>query len=667
VTIRFPVFESISVTGFSLYPGKDGHGGMDVHFQPDENLVLGVNGLGKSTLLILLKQMIAGPTRLRAPGFIGKGQGEVLGGDPSMFAVRATGSTQDARAKLRVRFGDTTAIIERRLRDLAIVSFAVSEGAGEETQKDIATYQSTTAALAGVDTFPNLLRVLERSVFFLENRERLIWDWKAQYELFRATMMEADDARRLLDLEREIISSDSAARNLRAALYRLERRHQKDLKAFAKADDVHAALNAIQIRIDAAEARETTLVEEFDTASEHLADTRALVWTEDSKADSEASRYDHLKYLAVRHALGNVSNDISYVLLGLMRDGHCEVCGGDGLTELAAELSARQLEHRCLMCGSPRGDENVFTTSAALAQQAETAFEELERQREVAAEAKSRFDEASKRVEAIRSALDEVRREVDGFKRHRRVLRTQLPPEDRTALARAESEIDRLRLGAEGFEQDREIAERQVDELLEQLRNAVIGFRERIQEIFDRRAKDFFIERVRLVYVPRTEKIAQHRDALKFQFPAFEVDLTSGVSGSAFVRRTYEQASLSQREYLDIAFRMAFMEALGAETCSIVIDGPEGSVDVVFADRAGIMLSQYAAADGGPRNRQIIVACNVVEGGFIPHYFLDHPAALDRDSRTVNLLDIAHPTAALEALRPDYEAKVNAVLYRVTP
>ncbi len=640
---------------------------MDVHFQPDENLVLGVNGLGKSTLLILLKQMIAGSTRLRPPGFIGRGQGEVLAGDPSMFAVRATGSTQDARAKLRVRFGGATAIIERRLRDLGIVSFAVSEGAGEETQKDIASYQTIMAALAGVDTFPNLLRVLERSVFFLENRERLIWDWKAQYELFRATMMKADDARRLLDLERDIISSDSAARNLRAALYRLERRHQKEVKAFAKADDVHAALNAIQIRIDAAEAREITLVEEFDTASEHLADARALVWTEDSKADSEASRYDHLKYLAVRHALGNVSNDISYVLLGLMRGGHCEVCGSDGLTELAAELSARQLEHRCLMCGSPRGDENVVTTSAALAQQAEAAFEELERQREVAAEARSRFDEASKRVETIRFELDAVRRETDGLKRHRRVLRSQLPPEDRTALARAESEIDRLRLGAEGFEQDREIAERQVDELLEQLRNAVVGFRERIQGIFDRRAKDFFIERVRLVYVPRVEKIAQHRDALKFQFPAFEVDLTSGVSGSAFVRRTYEQASLSQREYLDIAFRMAFMEALGGETCSIVIDGPEGSVDVVFADRAGVMLSHYAAAEGGPSNRQIIVACNVVEGGFIPHYFLDHPAAPDRDERTVNLLDIAHPTAALEALRSDYEAKVNAVLYRVAP
>lgn len=667
MTIRFPVFESIRVSGYALYPGKDGSGGLDVEFQPDENLVLGVNGLGKSTLLILLKQMLAGPTRLRPPGFIGKGQGEVLGGDPAMFAIRASGSAQDAKAKMRVRFGSSTAVIERRLKDLSLISFAVSEAGGPDAAQDIASYPSKLAALAGVDTFPNLLRVLERSVFFLENRERLVWDWKAQYELFRATLMEADDAKRLLDLEREIISSDSAARNLRAALYRLERRHQKDVKALAKADDVHAALDAIQIKIDAAEAREAALVEELDVSSEQLADARALVWTEESKADSEASRYDHLKYLAVRHALGNVSNDISYVLLGLMRDGHCEVCGTDGLTELAAELSARQLEHRCLLCGSPRGDENVVTTSAAIAHQAETAFSELERQREVALEARTRFTDACERNTGISTKLDEARREVDGFKRHRRALRTQLPPEDRTALARAESEIDRLRLGAEGFELDRETAERQVDALLDQLRNAVIGFRERIQEIFYRRAQDFFIEKVRLVYVPRVEKIAQHRDALKFEFPAFEVDLTSGVTGSAFVRRTYEQASLSQREYLDIAFRMAFMEALGAETCSIVIDGPEGSVDVVFADRAGDMLAHYAAADGGPRNRQIIVACNIVEGGFIPHYFLEHPDRADRDVRTINLLDIAHPTAALDALRRAYEAKVQAVLYRKAP
>jgi hypothetical protein len=664
VTIRFPVFESISVSGYSLYPGKGGSGGLDVRFQPDENLVLGVNGLGKSTLLILLKQMLAGPTRLRPPGFIGKGQAEVLSGEPGMFAVRASGSTRDAVAKMRVRFGDSTVTIERQLRDLAITRFAVSEAGGEEVVQDIASYPSKIAALAGIDTFPNLLRVLERAVFFLENRERLIWDWKAQYELFRATLMEADDARKLLDLEREIISSDSAARNLRAALYRLERRHQKDVKALAKADDVHAALEAVQLRIDAAEAREAALVEELDASSEQLADMKALVWTENSRADSEASRYDHLKYLAVRHALGNVSNDISYVLLGVMRGGHCEVCGSDGLTDFATELSARQLEHRCLLCGSARGDENVITTSAALAQQAETAFTELERQREVAAEAQSRLVEASEQHAANKAKLDEARRGVDGLNRQRRALRTQLPPEDRTALARVESEIDRLRLGAESFELDRENAERQVDELLDQLRNAVVGFRERIQEIFYLRAQDFFIEKVRLVYVPRVEKIAQHRDALKFEFPAFEVDLTSGVTGSAFVRRTYEQASLSQREYLDIAFRMAFMEALGAETCSIVIDGPEGSVDVVFADRAGDMLAHYAAADGGPRGRQIIVACNVVEGGFIPHYFLEHPDRAERDERTVNLLDIAHPTAALEALRPDYEAKVQSVLYR---
>jgi hypothetical protein len=207
------------------------------------------------------------------------------------------------------------------------------------------------------------------------------------------------------------------------------------------------------------------------------------------------------------------------------------------------------------------------------------------------------------------------------------------------------------------------LAEQQVEPILERLRSAVIGVRERVEEIFARRADDFFIERVRLVYAPRVERISQQ--GLRFEFPAFEVDLTSGATGSAFVRRTYEQASLSQREYLDIAFRMALMEALGGERCSIVIDGPEGSVDVVFADRAGQMLANYATPGDQGEKHQIIVACNVVEGGFIPYYFDDHPQREERTKRTINLLDIAHPTAALEALRTDYEAKVESVLYRI--
>ena len=106
-------------------------------------------------------------------------------------------------------------------------------------------------------------------------------------------------------------------------------------------------------------------------------------------------------------------------------------------------------------------------------------------------------------------------------------------------------------------------------------------------------------------------------------------------------------------------------ESFGGQECSIVLDGPEGSVDVVFAERAGKMLAEFAVSgNGSTPTRQIIVACNVVEGGFIPFYLGDHGRTADRAARTIDLLTIASPTAALEKLRPAYAKKVADVLFR---
>ncbi len=270
------------------------------------------------------------------------------------------------------------------------------------------------------------------------------------------------------------------------------------------------------------------------------------------------------------------------------------------------------------------------------------------------------------------SRLTDVRAEVDRLQRSRRYLRSQLPTDDKAYLARVESELDQLSSSVEAFQRDRDDGEALAESLIARLAALVTEKRADIQRVFEERARDFFVEQVRLVYAPRKESISQA--GRKFDFPAFEVELTSGSTGESFVRRTYEQASLSQREYLDIAFRMAVMETFGDERCSIVIDGPEGSVDVVFAERAGRMLANYSHPQSAVRSpgvaiksRQIIVACNIVEGGFIPCFFRDHPAFPDRRARTINLLEIAHPTAALAKLRSEYVAKVDDVLSRPTP
>ena len=563
MNICFPIFESLSVRNYELYPGSDGANGFNFAFQGDENLVLGVNGLGKSTLLLLLKQMIEGPARLRPPGFAGQRQADWLTGDANMFAVRADDRGANASAELIVRFGAGRLRIQRRLSDLSLINHCIGIDGAELELKENGSYSEDLAPLAGVSSFGDVLRLCDRVVFFLENRERLLWDWRAQYEVFRSLLLSSEDAGRLRALEATIVSADSAARNIRATMYKLRNRREKEVSKLVKEEDVLAAIAEVDPRIETAQRVEMELVQQLDGKRIVVSDERARVWKATTDEDAAAARYAHLKYRAIRHSLPRASDDVHYLLLKIADEGHCLVCDTHGLAAMSTEVQCRLGHGRCILCGSLLANEDATTTTEALVVQAQEAHRELNDLRAKAADARSRLDAVTDEEQALVEKLRRCREEVDVLQRHRRNLVGRLPRADRAQLARVESEIDNLRSSAEQFEQDRETAEAEVDMLLAKLREGVERYKQSIESTFLTRGTSFFVEDIRLVYAPRVERIAQLGQ--KFEFPAFEVDMTSGATGAAFVRRTYEQASLSQREYLDIAFRMSVMESRPCE------------------------------------------------------------------------------------------------------
>lgn len=670
--MHFPIFESLSVRDYDLYPGPNGQGGLGVRFEDDENLVLGVNGLGKSTMLLLLKQMIEGPVRLRPPGFVGERQPDWTYADANMFAVRANDGGVNATAELIIRLGPNRLLIRRKLRDLTLTAYRIAGSDAVFQDGAPGAYHSEIARLMGASSFADVLRVCDRVVFFLENRERLLWDWRAQYEVFRSLLLPKEKAAELRRLESEIVSSDSSARNIRATMYKLRNKREREARKIEQAENVKTTIINITPKIEAAQEREVSLVSLLDAKRTEVSDERALSWAAASEEDAAATRYAHLKFRAIRHALPEASNDFRYILLKIADEGHCLVCDTHDLAQVSAELTTRLEQGRCIVCGSPKAHADVTTTTEALTELANVAFDELAAARQKAADAVTRLEAVEQEEAKIVAALREARHAVDLLQRQRRTLVSKLPKADRAQLARVEGEIDDLRSSAEDFERQRDAAEGQVEVLLQELRDAVVKIQDSVTDTFQRRGTEFFIEKIRLVYAPREERIAQLGS--RFEFPAFEIDMTSGSTGTAFIRRTYEQASLSQREYLDITFRMAVMETFGDGDCAIVLDGPEGSVDVVFADRAGKMLANFAQP-GTPATeeraersatRQIVAACNVVEGGFIPFFLKDHATRATRQTRTVDLLTIATPTAALAELRAEYNEKVDEVLYRAT-
>jgi energy-coupling factor transporter ATP-binding protein EcfA2 len=653
--IAFPLIERVVVQRYALYPGQDHSGELDLELGLGPWLVLGVNGLGKSTLLLLLRYLLTGPVRTRSAGFAGERE-DLQAVSNRFFAVRVAGGADQAIATIVVKFGNKTLTVERSIANLSLNYANITDAVESKIFKSEDDYRTAITNLMGVTQFEDVVRVLDHLIFYLEGRQSLIWDLAAQFELFRALLTPtlSADLRRL---EGEIVSADSAARNLNATLYKITQRRERETNKRVTANDTRARIAAAQGELDKHIKDELTLTEQLEAAEILRGDCNLQRKRGEKLVDDAAQAYEKLKFDVLRQAFAGVSTTDQYLYLKLLSEQICIACNQPA-PDAAAELQKRHDEGRCVVCGNPRNiDDKVETISSALKAKAEEAFKILESRRDELDIFQQQYLKANDAVYALHNEVTTVRAAAEDKQSLIRWLRKNLPAEESLVLSREEERIRTLRSEVLAFRHERETAELRIENLLVQLSRAVEQVRGKLEIAFQEQAAPFFAESVRLVYAPRTAKIGQ--GGRSFDFPAFEVEMTSGATLGQFVRRAPEQVSLSQREYLDIIFRMVLVNVLGAAEGSLVVDGPEGSLDAVFAGRAGDLFARFSAA--GETN--VLLACNIVEGGFIPHALCNYQRS-DRHRRIINLLEQATPTEALKTLKPLYLEKVAEILER---
>jgi predicted nucleic acid-binding Zn-ribbon protein len=654
--VHFPLIESLHVDSYRLYPGKDGQG-LNSNFGPGPWIILGVNGLGKSTLLLLLRYVLVGNVRVRDAGFAGEETRDLLSADSRLFASRVNDGARSATARLKVRVGQSTFVVTRRLENLSLISFLIDGRANALSTEE--SYRSKLAEAFEISDFANVVRLVDRMVFtFLENEAALIWDTASQYEIFRALVLKQEDSVRLRELEGTIVSADSAARNLNAVLYGIIKRQDKDRSLKANAATVKAQLAKANADLAAAQERESTLQLANEAAEIRRSDARTRLYQAERAADESEGRYEQAKFAILNAALASATPTQKYVVLKLLSENECIACGSNA-AEAVSEIERRSLEGKCLMCGSKLAPAKSGGASRKLARNARNAYAELQAARTAIVEAQKEFSASEGGHKAAIISLQAIREEVYRLERSIGGLIRKLPKKDRLEIAREKDRVKGLRDEVTRFRQDRAEAEEEIAGLIAAMRHEVEAIRARIEASFQRRARQFFTERVRLVYAPRKDRIGQQGTI--FDFPAFEIDMTSGATDGEYTRRSIDSISLSQRQYLDIIFRLSVMEVFGRGGHSFVVDGPETSLDAVFAGRAGNLLAAFAQS-GGKNPNNLIVACNVVEGDFIPGVLKQFDTVALKRVRLINLLELGKPTAALRDLSSQYTEAVKNVL-----
>lgn len=645
---RVPLFERLDVDGYGMYPGLADNPGLHIEFRSGLTLVLGANGLGKTTLVMLLYRMCTGPYEIS-----GLSNSAALGTrsleatrlsrrDRQVFASRVTDNAASATATLAFTLGTNRVEVKRSLNSLAVERLALN---GDKLQASDDRFQSLVEELTDLPTFGDWILVLRYLVFYFEDRRALVWDPTAQRQILRLLLLTKDVSSRWAEKERHVLELDSRVRNLQNTLNREERVERRTRARIAQGEEVIADLDDASSAL----AREVAQLEELSElvpqaqADRQRARHRALTVEQDY--DTTRRSVERLQLARIAEAFPSRDETAQYLMTRLMSTDVCLTCG-NVVPDVAAALIERVNSAQCVVCGSTASDqEDVPVSSRELARRTR----QLDKLEEALAAARTARQEAEDHYESVIEEFGQLDAAVAQHRAEISVLLSRLPPEERELHQQSE-EVSSLRGRLEQLKTELDDVRGTFEESVRRDMYTIAESRQSVITTFQEYAEGFLFESSRLTWSPSKDRVGQTGPLV--DFPAFEFEM-AGSDFPTLVRRTGpSQVSESQREFVDLAFRMTLMKVAGETGLgSLVIDAPEASLDAVFSERAANVLARFADPELGNR---VIITSNLVDGQLIPRLLAEAEISSPTDERIVDLLAFATPTSAVRELSEQY-------------
>jgi len=655
--IRFPILRRLVINDYGLFPGKKGEG-IDHRFEPGVTVIPGVNGLGKTTLLNIIYRLLVGPFDPYKSTDIQLTQRNLKKLKYfNYFSKRDKSAWTDGTACGEFSFGNRKLMVTRRLHDLSITSLNIDEddlSAGEGDLED------EIWRLAGCSSQYDF-HLLTRSVlFFLEEKTPVVWDPIAQAEIFRILFLSGDEALELARIAADIQQIDSRARNM----YDQLRRYREQLSSIqarsSAAAEVTERTRYIEDRMPQLELRAESLRETTDELEKIRNVNRGKL--DGLKLDlEEASReleFRHHQYFVT--LFPQLPETVRNVFTNLLGESGCLVCGSRR-SGLSAELRRLAKQGICPVCHSPKEDQEMLTGVQFGSRTINRGIAKIEKLKQRISKSQNTVNSNDERYREALAELLVVMSEQDELEAEAERLRAMTPVgaeeflETQDYVRFTEKEIKKLR------RKNKALLVKYVDRL-SVLDRAIRRNRNNMSLFFSEYAASFLAEKCNLTFEPQQLQLGQAIDKVKY--PTFAVQMTSAVTPSTgTTRKDEDDVSESQKEFIDLAFRMAVLKTYATSTsvtagAMIVIETPEASLDSVFVNNAGEMLRNWCS-DPRPGANSVIATSNLnrenMIGALLGLNKSRPPSQMIIRKRIINLLEVAAENATVKQHRKEYE------------
>ena len=654
----FPLLKHVRIEQYGLYPGLARDGKFEISFRPGLTLILGANGLGKTTLMLLLYRMLAGIQDLGLPeGDVGNaslGAYDLNAAQRRQFANRVNDGAENTICSLTFDLGTATFTVRRKLANLALDGWQLG---GIEQPLDEQTLRNAIIDAAGLGTFGDWLLVLRTLVFFFEDRRALVWDSGAQRQLLRCLLLTPTQAADWTTQERSILSLDSRLRNLQAAFRKEERIQRKQASQIEDEPGVRDALEVAEQRRQRLTDERDVLTERIRVAERSRQEARLSAFRAQDEYDRALRELERARLLAIESRMPTADQSVRFIFARLMSDEHCLVCSSTEVADARARLAEAIAHRQCVVCNS------AIAPTADVVELNEERLQELYRRVEHCAtqlavaltqrdEAHAAYQRDSEQLAQRATELEDAHQQVEN-------LINQLPP-DQSRRVELSKRFDALNGMVTELRAQLEIERAAFNASLDTFRSTIHRSAASIKEHFETVSRAFLYEESHLSWTPDRRLVGQTGGDSYAEYPAFSVEL----GGSDFVgvqrRANPAYVSESQREFIDLAFRMALIAVTSPDHGgTICIDAPESSLDAIFVDRAVAVLARFA--DGTSPNR-LVVTSNLGAGPLVSELLRKAARPGERARALINLFMAGQPTRAMVEGAKEYERYLDKLM-----
>jgi len=703
LAIVFPVLRRLVVSDYAIFE-NDRSSGIDHTFGQGVHVIVGINGLGKTTLLNIIYRLLLGPKDMsKDDSGLASTQHKLASWRNRKYFTARVRDARSAWAEAEISFGTRRLTVRRSLTNLEVQSISLDGVPEEVSTQD--RYEELVCELSGVASYFDFYAILRFIVFFLEDRPELIWDRRSQFDMFRLLFYDRQAARDAAAAYDDAQRLDSQFRNERVPI----RRAKLELDAYDEAEqsglasEVRAARRALGAAQDA-NIESLAAIEEVRARADDLRLEREKARLDLQEVQRAHEEEEQLYY---QDMFPNLADTARHVFLNLTGAKSCLVCGSQ-TPKVAERLIEYAARHQCPICESMieeqerlkvdrEFDEDRLELAAAKVDEIRLQLSRLDRELfEVEAERRRLVEESevwARDVARLQRQFNDLLRQA-GSSINEEILLAD--DDEQIAFKRryVQTGLDRLR----SLEDARAREELRYMRIKESQASQLAGRLDTVKSAFARIARRLLAEQCLLRQEAEERRIGEEGE--RISFPILEVMMSSGVfTGNLSARDDSSSVSESQREFIDLAFRMALIEASAdpQSDAMLVIETPEASLDSLFVTEAGELFRSFGA-QGNAEGNVFIASTNLNNEGMIPALFgaLPPPDAqrvadrdrdvlaegvplperasaaagippADRKDHLINLLDLSAPNAALRQHRDYYEKRLVAAVYADLP